>query len=105
MFGTYECVGCETLVEYKKPHGEEWPESFKKKCEKCGKSTKHVRNYGAGLKTLVFDVAQGRTGNAANGYSNTGDGTDFPGKFTPLNKFYGKGGRTAGVETEHHHGY
>lgn len=91
MFGEYYCEETDEKITYRKKHGEDWP----KEIEKDGKVYK--RWYGV---NRVYYVSEGKYGNAANGYQTNG-GVVSPGPFTPLNKYYGKFGRTSGVETEY----
>lgn len=79
MIATYECLKCNTEFEYKKPYGEEFPEKIK--CPQSGCKGHAKRSFSKSLKH--FEVAEGKTGNAKTGYTNTIGGYT-PAPSTPL---------------------
>lgn len=91
MFADYMHEETEEIVTYRKKYGEDFPEQI----EQNGKTYK--RYFGS---MPVVDVCEGFLGNAKDGYTG-GNATYVPGKFTPLNKVYGRFGRMAGVESDH----
>lgn len=81
MYATYQCEECLKEIDYRKPYGEEFPESIQQDGCKKGKRCTFKRVY----KTPpVVSVCQGYLGNAANGYSKNHIYHSSP--LTPLNK-------------------
>lgn len=65
MYATYQCEKCEMEIDYRKPYGEEFPESIKQ--DGCRKGRKCI--FKRVFKAPVVSVCQGYLGNAKNGYS------------------------------------
>ncbi len=84
-WGNYICKGCDNIVEYKKQHGIDFPETVKQRCERCGKSSTFVRTF---LSVPVTSIAEGSTGIG---------GIYHPSPFTPMNVAY-KAGRSSMFE-------
>jgi hypothetical protein len=81
MYGSYQCEKCQRIIDYRKPAGVDFPETITAECED-GKKKKCVFRRYYGNVTLVTD-------------SGGHDGVTYnPSKFTPMNKAYGKFGRS-----------
>ena len=80
MFSDYQCKKCNEITVYRKPHGEDFPQTVK--CEKCkGEANRQYSK---------FTMAVG-------GFDSIG--VYHPASLSPMNKVF-KGGRIAGVESE-----
>lgn len=62
----YKCQECDTVFEFSRETGANFPENNILECPECqSKKTKRVWSFG------FFDVAEGECGNAKNGYANS----------------------------------
>ena len=79
---------------------EEYQDEIKISCmDGCNKKCKVRRTFEKAKP--VISIGEGFLGNAKDGYTG-GSATYIPSPFTPLKSAF-KGGRTAGVETEHNY--
>lgn len=94
MYGNYRCKECNCLVEYKKKYGEEFPEEYKIVCMSGNHDSDATCTVARVFESVpVIDVAVGRLGNSKNGYNT--DVMYTPSPYSPLDKVYGKYGRTS----------
>lgn len=68
MWDNYVCSNCNHKYVWRKPYGEEWPQSMDIECEECKVTCTHNRQWAKDY--LITEVQNGMVGNASNGYTN-----------------------------------
>jgi len=95
MFDNYICSNCENKYFWQKPEGEDWPKFMEIECEECKTFCKHYREE---KTSMLFEIQNGRLGNAENGYTNTV--TDHGSRFAPKRTTSRLGKEFAHVDTQ-----